>query len=203
MPLIYRIKCEACGKEPIMKSFVAGWVTTDREKGGTILPDGYMALKRETGEFVCLPHPIEHRRLESYGFTWNQAAKQKRLYRVTFKICATCGLINEEASIVNQRLGCGAGIIAAITSMVVFRVVINLNWPLSLFLGWVICFATYFVTERINKVRQEKSDPALSLKSCSGCGESNFVTIPSAEGTTMPCPMCKAKAMEYRGAGFS
>jgi len=203
MPLIYRIKCEACGKEPIMKSFVAGWVTTDREKGGTILPDGYMALKRETGEFVCLPHPIEHRRLESYGYTWDQAVNQGRLFDIKFKICTTCGLINEDPEICHPQIGCFPVLIASAVSITLFKWLLKLNWPLTLLLGICICYAVACYVDYLNKLRRLKGDQNLRLNKCSACSGVDFIEIPQIGERLMPCPLCKAQAMKYTGAGIS
>jgi hypothetical protein len=60
-------------------------VTTDGKQGGTILPSGYPSVRLDDGRLVPLPHPIETGSLEKQGFTWRQASKEKRLYRIEFK----------------------------------------------------------------------------------------------------------------------
>ncbi len=203
MPLIYRIKCSACGKGPTIKSFVAGWVTTDDEKGGTILPDSYMALKLDTGEFVCLPHPGEGRSLKSYGFEWDEAARQGRLFHITFKICTKCGLINEDPETCTPQIGCGGVMLAVAVAIVSLRGFVKLNWLLTIIIGFFICFAGGWFVDHLNKLRRRKSDQSLRLKSCSGCNGVDFLEIPNVGDKSMPCPSCKADALKYTAAGIS
>lgn len=77
-----------------------------------VLPEGYLAIKLDSGEFKPLPHPAETSTLKSLGYNWNSAARQGRLYRVTFKICKKCGTFHEECQHHNGMAGCLLALIA-------------------------------------------------------------------------------------------
>jgi hypothetical protein len=202
MPGIIRIECTACGQGPALETPLAGWVTTDGKKGGRILPDSYLALKLETGGFVPLPHPIEGSRLKQHGFTWARAAKEGRLFCVTYKICTACGLIHEERQIQNQRLGCNIGFFGAVVALILFKFIVKVNWGLSLLLSYFAAIGMYGMAELLDKGRWRQANQELKLKCCT-CGNIEFITISKAIGKMLPCPFCKTRNMKYTAAGKS
>src|SRR6476660_3159769 len=106
MPTVFRIQCQACGAAPTSAGGVAAYVVFDGQKDGVILPEGYLALRRNDGELVCLPHPLEGLRLEAEGFSWKEAFRQGRLFYVTFKVCTNCGTLHEEVQHHEDPTGC-------------------------------------------------------------------------------------------------
>lgn len=72
VPLIYTATCPHCGHEAYAH-------------------DPTLAIQRDDGSLLHLPHPSESRHLEAAGLTWRQAANQARLIRTTTRLCRSCG----------------------------------------------------------------------------------------------------------------
>jgi hypothetical protein len=69
---------------------VAGYVSMDGRENGVILPDSYIAFRRDDGTIVPLPHPVENSTLEQNGGEWRSAARNGRILHVEFLICLSC-----------------------------------------------------------------------------------------------------------------
>jgi len=203
MPTIYRIQCKACGKGPKVDNGLAGWVATDGREGGEILPDGYLALRLDDGEFKPLPHPAEASTLRGLGFTWKEAARQNRLFRVTFKICRTCGCLCEERQHNDWRTGCLAALISIPLTMILLKFVVNCSWGASLFGAYLSTFAIFGVVSLFNWTRWRKPNRELKLKKCPRCGMAEFTTISRAAGKALMCPHCQTQNMRCNVAGIS
>jgi len=203
MPTIYRIECTNCGQSPKVKSVTAGWVTTDGRKGGIILPEGYLSLKLSNGEYIDLPHPIEASVLKKNGFTWQKASQQSRLFRVTFKICTQCGMVQEERQHQNSRSGCLAGLFAAIAVFFLLKFWLKHDWGFSFFMGYLVLMSVFRLAELANWLRWQNRNQNLKLKTCAGCDCGEFKTISQMVGKSWPCLFCKTSNMKYTVAGKS
>jgi len=203
MPVIYRAICSSCGGTPNSNGGVAGWVTTDGRKDGKILSEGFLALKLENGDFVCLPHPIEDSRLRGHGFTWVRASRESRLFRVNLMICEGCGLISEEYQHHDSRTGCLFAFMAAPALIFFLKFVIKFAWALSFFGAWAGMFAVLWGVAHLNKMRWRERNAALKLRNCSACGGTKFVSVSQATGKSLMCPHCHTLNMHYAAAGKS
>jgi hypothetical protein len=203
MPAIYRAMCLSCGGTPDAKGGVAGWVTTDGRKGGKILSESFLALKLDSGEFVCLPHPIESSRLKGYGFTWVQASRQSRLFHVKLIICEGCGLICEEYQHHDSRTGCLLAFLTAPAMILFLKCTIKLGWLTSIFGAWFGMFAVLWGVGMFNRMRWRWRNAALKLRNCSACGGTKFISVSRAAGKSLMCPQCHTPNMRYDAAGIS
>jgi hypothetical protein len=203
MPTIFRIKCKACGNGPNVDDGLAGWVTTDGRQGGQILPEGYLAIRLDSGEFKPLPHPAEESTLRGLGFTWNEAARQNRLFRVTFKICRRCGYLYEERQRHDWRTGCLAAVISVPLTVVLLKFVFNYGWGASLVGAYLSMLAIFGIVSLFNWTRWRKPNRELKLKECSKCGMAEFTTISRATGKAFMCPHCQTQNMQVTVAGIS
>src|ERR1043165_583285 len=169
MPIVYRIKCEVCGKSPEADGPLAGWVTTEAGGCGQILPEGYVAVRLDSGEFKPLPHPLETRTLEKLGFTWVQAAREGRLFRVTYKICRKCGRLHEERQHRDTRAGCLAAVFSLPIAVAVLKFGHKSDWIASLIGGYFVMMAVLASMQLFNWIRWLKQNAGLKLQRCSKC----------------------------------
>jgi hypothetical protein len=203
MPTIYRIQCQTCGKGPAVSNCLAGWVATDGGKGGMILPEGYLAVKLDSGEFKSLPHPAEASTLKSLGYNWNSAERQGRLYRISFKICKKCGTFHEECQHHNGMAGCLLALIAFPVVMTAAKLVYKASWGGAVFVAYLSTIAVWGVIVAASWLRWRKPNSQLRLKSCSKCAATEFTTIQRANGKSLICPHCGSKSMHCAIAGMS
>jgi len=203
MPTIYRARCGHCDQSPEINSAVTGWVTTDGQKGGKLLPDGYLAVKLDSGNYVTLPHPIERRVLQRQGFTWNQASQQSRLFRFTFKICVQCGTILEERQHQDIQTGCSVGLIGATMAVFPLKFWFKNGWIASLLMSYFVALGLFGLMALINWFRWRGRNHDLKLTACPKCGGRGFRRISQATGKSWPCPFCKTQNMKYTTAGIS
>lgn len=203
MPIVYRIQCQSCGKGPGLSNFLAGWVTTDGGQGGTILPDGYLAVKLDNGEFKSLPHPVETSTLKGLGYSWNSAARQGRLHRIGFKICTKCGTFHEEQAHHNGMAGCLLGLASTPIALIALKFGLKTGWGTALFGACLLMFAIWGVVAFGSWWRWREPNSRLKLKSCCKCGATEFTTIQKSVGKTLICPQCGTAAMRCAIAGMS
>ena len=162
MALVYRLQCTQCHESPQVSGDVAGYVNMDGKKGGRILPGGYLALKRVDGSYACLPHPIESSSLQAEGFTRKQAAREERLFRVTYKICRKCGVIHEEYRHCSDPFaGCLAGIIAFAATLLASKFALGFAWFSS---AGFACVAFYGLGGVFDQIERRGWRLALSEK---------------------------------------
>ena len=203
MPLVYRLQCENCGKSPTVKGVLAGWVTTDGGKAGVILPESYLAVKLNSGELECLPHPVEQSTLEGLGFKWATAAKEGRLVTVTFKICEQCGSLNEEGQIRDPRGGCLVAVISAAIVVIALKLFASTRWPAALFVAYLTMLSVFGAVAISNWLRWRGGNLRLRLKSCSHCQGVEFLTIRQATRKAVICQHCRTQNVRCKAAGIS
>ena len=204
MPPIYRLQCTQCNVPPQVGGGVAGYVNMDGRKGGTVLPDAYLAVKRDDGSYVCLPHPVEEMTLEAEGFTRKQATREERLFHVTYKICRHCGVIHEEYSHCSDPFaGCLPGLIVPTVALLIFRFGLGFTWILSVSFAIATFYGLLIVFERIERRRWRSKNQKLKVRKCVSCGHEKFYTLGKASGKSLPCPTCGSKTMRCDCAGIS
>jgi|GEM_PF-3058400 len=203
MPTIYRLQCAACGKSPEVEGALAGWVTTDGGEGGQILPDGYLALRLDNGEFKPLPHPVEASTLRQLGFTWAGAARQSRLFRVTFKICQTCGTLHEERQHQGSQTGCLVATVSIPVSVITLKFGFGHSWGSSLFSAYGLMLGVIGLVSLVNWLRWRSKNAELKLASCAKCQSKAFITIPKAVRQVLMCPHCMTQNVRCNIAGMS
>lgn len=203
MPTIYRLKCDACGKAPEVKKALAGWVATDGRENGHILPDGYLAVRLDDGRFEPLPHPIESSVLQDLGFTWPEAKRKGRLFRITFKVCQKCGTVHEEPQHSDPQAGCLASVVSVPIAVIILKFGVQLNWVDSFFGAFAAMFVVAGIAALVNRWRWSKQNSELRLKDCSNCRMSDFTTIAKMDGKTIICPHCKKCSLQCNRAGMS
>jgi hypothetical protein len=203
MPNIYRMQCTACGKAPRVEGVLAGWVATDGREGGQILPDGYLALRLDNGEFKPLPHPAEASTLRQLGFTWTEASRQSRLFRVTFKICRKCGALYEERQHHDSKTGCLAAVISIPITVATLKFGFGRSWGLSLFSAYGVMLGVLGLVSLGNWLRWRKQNGELKLASCAKCQAKDFATIPKVARQVLMCSHCQTKNVHCNLAGLS
>ncbi|HYG35620.1 MAG TPA: hypothetical protein VEC99_12590 [Clostridia bacterium] len=203
MPTVYRIQCSVCGYSPQVNSGLVGYVTTDGRKAGKILAEGYLALKLDSGEFVCLAHPSEQRILQQHGFTWAGAACRGRLFSVMFKLCKECGALYEERQLSSMQAGCSVGAIIALGAVLGMKLILSISWPLSLLGGYFAGLAVFGFVEVLNRWRWRKPNAELRLRECAHCKGTQFVSLLKATRNPLPCPSCGNKGLQVQAAGIS
>lgn len=203
MPAIYRAKCTSCGGTPDADTGVAGWVTTDGRKGGKIMSEGFLALKLDSGEFKCLPHPIEDSCLKGHGFTWVRASRESRLFRVNFMVCEGCGLVCNEYQHHDSRTGCLFAFVTAPGTILFLKYVIGSNWLASIFGAWFGMFAVFGGVAIFNRIRWRARNVTLKLSACPSCRGTKFTPVSRANGKSLMCPHCHTLNMRYEPAGIS
>lgn len=203
MPTIYRLQCDACGKSPEVESALAGWVTTDGRKEGRILPDGYLAVRLDNGEFKPLPHPVEDSTLRQLGFTWAGAAKQSKLFRVTFKICHTCGTLHEERQHQDSRTGCLVATVSIPISVITLKFGFGQSFGSALFGAFMATMVVMGIFLLANWLRWRSRNDELKLASCAKCHSKKFITIPKAVRQVLMCPHCMTQNLRCNIAGMS
>lgn len=203
MPTVYRIQCESCHSGPDTIRGVAGYVTTDGRKGGIILPESYLAVRLDNGEMVCLPHPVEHSRLNGLGFTWSRAVREGRLFRISYKFCQKCGTLNEECRHTTGSAGCLPALVASLLITISLRFLMHVSWPGSLFGGYLALMAVFLAFALAIRFRSRKVDAEAKSRPCTNCQSNDFITIPKAVGQPIICPFCKTRSMYCQIAGIS
>lgn len=203
MPTVYRLKCAACGTTPKVEGALAGWFTTDGQEGGQILPDGYVAVRLDNGEFRPLPHPAEDTTLRQMGFTWTEASRQNRLFRITFKICRQCGALHEERQHHDAKTGCLAAVISIPITVMTLRFVLGRSWGLSLFSAYGAMLGVLGLVSLVNWLRWRRQNQELKLTRCVTCQGRDFTTIPKIVRQVLMCPHCHTKNMHCNIAGIS
>lgn len=203
MPSIYRLQCTACGKAPGADGTLAGWVTTDGREGGQILPDGYLALRLDSGEFKPLPHPAEASTLQRLGFTWAEASRQSRLFRVTFKICCHCGALHEEPQHHDLQTGCLAATISIPITIMSLKFGFGRSWGSSLFSSYGVMLGIMGLVPLGNWLRWRKQNIKLKLVKCAQCRADDFITLPKACRRVLMCSHCQTQNLHCNSAGIS
>jgi hypothetical protein len=203
MPTVYRIQCETCGKGPDITHCLAGWVTTDGSRSGVVLPEGYVAVKLDGGEFKPLPHPAETSTLKSLGYNWDSAAKQGRLYRVAFKICKKCGTFHEERQHHNGIAGCIPGLITFPVAAIVAKLALKSAWISAMCVAYLSTVSVAGIVGIASWVRWRRANSQLRLQKCAKCAATEFMTIPKAKGKALICPHCGIETVHCTIAGKS
>lgn len=203
MPSVYRIECTHCGRSPNPGNGVAGHVTTDGRKGGKILPEGYLALKLEDGQYAVLPHPVEDSVLKQHGYAWIGASRHGRLFRVTYLICAQCGQLQKEYQHHDSRSGCLVAIISVPMATLLLKFWLGMALGLSLVMSCFVMTGVFGLVSLANWLRWRGANRLLKLTACADCGGGKFKTIPQAVSKAFPCPFCKTNNMRYDWAGVS
>jgi hypothetical protein len=203
MPTVFRVECTHCGRLPETSNGVAGYVTTDGRKGGKILPEGYLALKLDDGEYVALPHPIEDSVLKQHGYAWIDASRCARLFRVTYLICVRCGQLQREYQHNDSCSGCLIGIVSVPITALVLKFWMGLALGLSLVVSYFVMMGVFGLVALVNWLRWHGANRSLKLTACPECGGGEFKTMAQAAGKTFPCPFCKTNNMRYTRAGIS
>lgn len=201
MPVVYRAECESCGKGPATNKALVGWVTFDGREGGVILPESYLALKLNSGELACLPHPLESSTLRGHGYSWSRAAFSGRLFRVTYLICTGCGTINEQRQIETGAGGCSVGYFTGIVSIIPLRFLILDSWWQAIGMGFLLMVLTYSTAEFVFSRRWSKQNAAMRLTQCNHCQTNKFITVGEATKKLTICPQCGENSMRYSIAG--
>ena len=117
MPTVYLIKCEACGFLPSYPNHQQDDRPGDLD---VCCSDSALMYRGDDGELVGLPHPGEQRALEGLGGDWDSALEQGRLIAKTYKFCTACGVVNDDARVLQEEGFCGAVLIALLASVSVF-----------------------------------------------------------------------------------
>jgi hypothetical protein len=203
MPTVYRIRCDACGRGPDAHEGVAGYVATDGKSSGVVLPDGYLAVRLDSGVFVALPHPLEESTLSAQGFTWRQASKEGRMHRMTYKVCQRCGLLHEERQLHDGRAGCMPAVAVGIAIFVFIKFAVHRSWSLALFVGYLGMIAGWFLVMLGTMFRWKKQNSTTKLRDCAACHATELITFERAVGKLLPCPYCHTTNMRYTCAGLS
>lgn len=206
MATSYRIQCQSCGRFPESNGGVAGYVAMDDREGGSILPEGSVAVRNDNGVFVCLPHPIEDSVLQEQGFTWTEASRAGRLFYVTYKICRRCGTLHEESQIHDTRGGCVSSIVSIILGIlttVLLKFSVKWSWGAALLTGYVTLMVLLALASLLNRFRWRKENNHLKLRECVRCGSNEFITFSKAGGKSLICPYCKTPNLRCETAGIS
>jgi len=182
---------------------LAGYVTTDGGDRGVILPEGYVAVKLDSGVFEPLPHPLETSTLEKLGFTWVKAAREGRLFSVTFKICRKCGCLHEERQHRDLQAGCFAVMILGLITVAVLKFWEGSDWGLSLIAGFFMMLSAAASLGLFSWLRWRKQNAGLKLGCCSKCKATDFVTLPKAKGVALMCSHCQTENLHCTVAGIS
>lgn len=167
-----------------------------------ILPEGYLAVKLDNGEFKPLPHPAETSTLKSLGYNWN-SARQDRLYRITFKICKKCGTFHEERQHHHGVAGCLLALIAFPAAVVVAKLGFKASWSGAIFGAYLSTIAVWAIIAITYWLRWRKPNAQLQLKACSKCAATEFTTIQRSKGKALVCPHCGTETMHCTMAGMS
>lgn len=203
MPTIYKIQCESCKRAPEAKGSLAGYVRTDGREGGIILPASYLAVCLKSGEFVCLPHPLEESTLKDCGFTWHKAWKEGRLFRIEYKICTRCGALHEERQIHSLRAGCLPAVIGGFLIVFLTHFLAHFSWASSFLIGYLGIFAILLLFLLLTSFLWRKKNAETKLMRCTRCDANEFITIPNATRKPIMCPYCATQSMHCQIAGKS
>lgn len=109
MPLIYDVRCEACGN-------------------GYSICEFYLAVQLDDGSLKPLRHPLEENDLTDAGFTFPQARREARLVRCESGVCKHCGGLYERRTF-EPPLGCLGGIMAAVQVALLLSALIWMAFP--------------------------------------------------------------------------
>ena len=204
MPEVYRVFCTKCLHSP---SFgiggVAAYVKADDRDQGAVTPASYLAFRRDDGELVCLPHPNENSVLREHGGSWSSASRNGQILSVAYKVCTTCGTVNEESQIYDAGLGCMVAIIAAIATFAVVRFIFGIHVLPAFALAYGVMFIPLGLASFIHRIRWSRTNTQMALAQCSACGGGDFCDLPLATRGPMMCPNCRTRNMLYSDAGFS
>jgi hypothetical protein len=204
MPTVFRIQCTSCGGAPSSDGGVATHVAFDGRRDGAILPEAYLAFRRDNGELVSLPHPGEGRRLQAEGSTFGKASEQGRLFRVAFKVCAACGAMHEEIQHCERQSGCLAGLVSGTLVFVGLTWATHLSWIVAFIGGWLGMLAGGAFAAFLHRPRWKKEEnEEMKIKRCAKCGETKLASLYEVAGKTLPCPECGGASMQYSIAGKS
>jgi predicted RNA-binding Zn-ribbon protein involved in translation (DUF1610 family) len=160
--ILYKLKCENCGKELCEAS------------------DGEFVLHGD--KEISLPHPCEDEKLKELGLSREKAALQGRLILHTSYVCSQCGWLQSVRSLILPATGPLFKIelivwmvfLVFISAMVIF-------YSLSI-LGAAICIAIYLLLATIGRgfilaKWVEHKFGFTEDKICEHCGSSQLVNI--------------------------
>lgn len=203
MGRVYRLTCTACGQAPELRHEVRGFVVVpaagpapgaapvERPKW-TGVTDGYLGLLLDSGELVTVPHPGEHFTIERHGFTVEGAAREHRLFWVSFKICRDCGVIRREAQVHDQS-GCLPMLISLPVFFLTLMFLLRLSWATSIFFAFVGMWFVALLASLIAWARWHKRNLELKVPNCPRCGGTRFVTVENAGFRRLMCPHCRTR----------
>jgi len=203
--MVYRAVCTHCHYAPEAKDGgLIAYVTLDGRSDGSILPGGYLAFRRDDGEVVPLPHPLEGAMLKENGGSWGAAARSGRLFDVTYKVCMACGTLHKETRVRgDDGLGCNGSLLTAIVTPLVCTLVFRMRIVSAL--GWA-CLMPYVFLAGLwvfYRIRWASANASMKLTQCSSCGGSEFRDLFQSTKRPMMCPNCKTRSMVYSVAGDS
>ena len=151
-----------------------------------------------------MPHPAEASKLTSLGYNWNSAARQGRLYRITFKICRKCGTFHEERQHNLGMAGCLVALITFPALVAAAKLAFEADWGGAIFGAYLSMFAAVGgILAEAFWLRRRRSNSQMRLKACSKCAATEFTTIPKSVGTMLICPRCGTETMRCTMAGKS
>jgi hypothetical protein len=205
MSTIYRAVCTHCHHAPEMSDGgLVAYATFDGRSDGSILPGGYLAFRRDDGEIVPLPHPLEDATLRENGGSWGSASRSGRLLCVTYKVCTACGTLHKEMRVHwNVHAGCIGALLAAAATVLVCTQLLSLPFLCALKWVFIMPFAFLGIGSLLCRLRWRSVNASMRLARCSACGGSRFCTVDQATRRAMMCPNCKTRSMVYSMAGRS
>jgi hypothetical protein len=193
MPIIYRAQCKSCRSAPDPN----GSGDSVSRPEGSSFSEGYLAVRLNNNELAVLPHPSENITLKKYGFTHEQASKEKRLYYFQYKICEECGTLHKEQQVPGDPKGCLPSIIAGVATMILVWFFAKANWFISCCAGLLMFLFVGILFSKIYNRQRRNEIETLKLKSCTHCRGNRFKAIHEIAKKPVMCPFCKTRNMTY------
>jgi hypothetical protein len=177
MPLIYQGQCKACGASAPVET------------------DGYLAFRMDSGKIECLPHPSEFSTLESLGFTFEQAVRDKRFVHVTYLICDQCGCAAERFD-AKPHESCIVYVAVILVSFGLAFTFVAMPW--ALLMGWLSFAAIAKLYAELERYRMHDAQELLpSMQPCPTCGGTNLVAFSKILKKTL-CRECGRREVVYK-----
>ena len=209
MPEVYRVGCQNCLWVPEVDGSVAAWVVGDSRICGIVVPAIYDAYRRDGGQLVCLPHPLEastlKKTLEEDNRSMAAARLSGRLLTVRIKICKYCGTIGEEPRVTDNSYlhGCVTAPLTTLVTFLVTNFVFDFRTGIALGAATLAGLLCPLVAKALYAARWSRMNREMSIEECPVCGADQLCEVPDAIGHSMMCPRCKTMNLVCSLAGVS